>query len=224
MLDANKPHANGVSKGGDITQRIAVLRVAPESAPFALFIQFESREWNSKPLAAGAHRIFPDLQRPEGVLRFVKFRPAFALKLNCNILHLEDDDNDAFFFQRALQAFGFAGAYGRVTSVEQAILYLCGDGKYADRSRFPVPDVLVMDSTVGHRNAAMDLLEWMSRQKGFQHIVKIALTGDMNPAAAESMRALGVTEFLSKGSTVTEFNCAVHDALQRCLHSPKQCE
>src|SRR6185369_17231604 len=50
------------------------------------------------------------------------------------ILHVDDSEDDRFLFKRAWQRAGIHLALVSLTSGEQAIDYLAGNGEYADRS------------------------------------------------------------------------------------------
>jgi hypothetical protein len=71
-----------------------------------------------------------------------------GVNLKCKILHLEDSDDDSFFFRRALRFVGYSGAYSRVCGVFDARRFLAGEGEFCDRVQFPWPDILVVDSTL----------------------------------------------------------------------------
>ncbi len=140
------------------------------------------------------------------------------LKLDCTILHLEDDDNDALFFERALQRLKFTGFYHRVWNVQSVIDYLSGAGEFADRKSFPLPDTLVTDSALG--NAAgpqtKDLIEWLDQREEFRRIVRIMLTGDMSNGEQLKWIERGIACVLLKGASHDETTKAVGEILRRC--------
>jgi hypothetical protein len=138
------------------------------------------------------------------------------LNLTCNILHLEDDDNDSLFFQRALKRRDFTGAYRRVSTVEAAIRYLDGTDEFAERRLFPLPHVLVMDSSLAGNQKTEDLLKWLEGRIEFRPLVRLMLTGGVNPAAEESWKKRGVTAVLAKGITLNDFAASVEEVLRRC--------
>ena len=55
------------------------------------------------------------------------------------VLLVEDSPDDAFFVKRAFASAGLNHPLIAVEDGSEAIEYLCGKGKYADRSVFPVP-------------------------------------------------------------------------------------
>ena len=139
------------------------------------------------------------------------------LNLKCNILHLEDDDNDSLFFQRALKRRDFMGAYRRVSTVEAAIRYLNGTHEFAERRLFPLPNVLVMDSSLSGYQTTEDLLKWIEGKSEFRPLIRVMLTGGVNPAAEESWKKRGVNAVLAKGVTLSDFAASVEEVLRRCM-------
>jgi len=61
------------------------------------------------------------------------------------ILLVEDDENDVFFFRRALAKADSKLSFHLVTDGELALQYLNGQGNYADRAAHPLPDIVFLD-------------------------------------------------------------------------------
>ena len=80
-----------------------------------------------------------------------------------SILLVEDDEDDRFLAERTLRKAGLKVAFhapdGRV-----AVDYLSGEGKFADRGAYPLPDVVLLDLKIpeitGHQ-----VLEWINTQE-----------------------------------------------------------
>ncbi len=62
-----------------------------------------------------------------------------------NILVAEDNGDDAFFLKRAVLKAGINAPMQFVPDGEEALKYLEGGGRYADRSTFPMPSLLLLD-------------------------------------------------------------------------------
>ena len=66
------------------------------------------------------------------------------------ILLVENNPDDAFFVQRAFASSALNYPVFSVQDGAQAIEYLCGRGKYADRKVYPVPRLVIADLTMPH--------------------------------------------------------------------------
>ena len=62
-----------------------------------------------------------------------------------SILLAEDNEDDVVLFQHRLHVAKILNPLQIVTDGEEVIAYLCGEGKYADRTVYPVPIVLFLD-------------------------------------------------------------------------------
>lgn len=61
------------------------------------------------------------------------------------MLYVEDDENDVFIMRRALQHSRRLWRVNAVADGQQAMNYLLGAGKYADRQEFTEPDIVLLD-------------------------------------------------------------------------------
>jgi CheY-like chemotaxis protein len=62
-----------------------------------------------------------------------------------NILLVEDNSDHAELVRRGLERFPFANFLHHVEDGEAALDYIFGRGSYADRARFPAPDLVLLD-------------------------------------------------------------------------------
>ena len=91
------------------------------------------------------------------------------------ILLVEDDGNDVFFFRRALRKAELDLPLQLVTDGEQAVRYLNGDGKYRDRGAHPLPDIIFLDLKLPYLSG-MEVLEFIQKQPALHKIEVIVLT------------------------------------------------
>src|SRR5690349_4005018 len=66
-------------------------------------------------------------------------------KYFATILVVEDDANDQVLIEKALRTAGVAGPMHMVGDGAEAIAYMMGEGKYADRSVFAYPTFIMTD-------------------------------------------------------------------------------
>ncbi len=66
-------------------------------------------------------------------------------KFHATILIVEDDPNDQFLMERAFRNIGVTDPIQVVSNGEEAIAYMMGEGKYADREKFAYPTFIITD-------------------------------------------------------------------------------
>ena len=119
------------------------------------------------------------------------------------ILVAEDDENHAFFIQRAFQQVGLLNPVHFVPDGEQAIAYLKGEGRYASRSEFPLPCLLLLDLKMPNRNG-FEVLEWLRDQPTLKALRVIVLTTSGATADINRAYKLGANSFLTKPMNFTD--------------------
>jgi CheY-like chemotaxis protein len=118
------------------------------------------------------------------------------------ILHVEDDSNDVFFFRRAMNKNGVLNPVQVVSDGRQAIDYLQGAGKFADREKFPLPGLVLLDLKLPYV-MGLDVLRWIRQQCGSELIV-LLLTASSEEADIAAAYRLGANGFLVKPSDASE--------------------
>lgn len=116
------------------------------------------------------------------------------------LLLVEDDENDVFFLQRALKKAGVELLLHVVSDGEQALQYLDGTGKYAERAVYPVPALIFLDLKLPYLSG-FEVLEHIRKQPVLGGIQVVVLTS--SPEERDRKRAfeLGAQEYLVKPAT-----------------------
>jgi CheY-like chemotaxis protein len=117
------------------------------------------------------------------------------------ILLVEDDDDDRIFVRRAVRTIGIEARVETVSSADEAEDYLMGRNKFADRRRFPLPDLVLCDLVMPLRSG-LELLTWLKRESPFQHMRAIAMSGTGDLDQLHHLRSLGLGEIVDKTSMV----------------------
>ena len=116
------------------------------------------------------------------------------------ILLVEDNKDDVFLMERALQAARIANPVIVVETGQQAMDYLAGAGRFADRERYPLPAVVFLDLKLpfayGH-----EVLAWIRRQKEFESLIVIVLTSSNEASDLSRCYSLGANSYLVKPPT-----------------------
>src|SRR2546423_5947361 len=114
------------------------------------------------------------------------------------ILQVEDDPNDVFFLQRAMTKAGVENPIHVASDGQQAIDYLQGAGKFADRGEFQLPCLILLDLKLPHV-MGLDVLKWIRQQPGLALPVML-LTASAQKADIATAYRLGANGFLVKPS------------------------
>jgi CheY-like chemotaxis protein len=113
------------------------------------------------------------------------------------VLYVEDDEDDAFFLQKAFLKVGISNPLLIVTDGQQAIDFLSGKGKYADRVACPLPCLILLDLNLPKKNG-LEVLRWIRDQPAFSAIPVVILTASNQPADIHCACTLGANAYLLK--------------------------
>jgi len=114
-----------------------------------------------------------------------------------SILLAEDDENDVFFVERAFKQAQIANPLHHVKDGEEAIAYLRGDGPYADREKFPLPCLLLMDLKMPRKNG-FDVIAWLRGQPGLKRLPVVIFTSSQEDPDVNRAYELGANTYLVK--------------------------
>lgn len=112
------------------------------------------------------------------------------------ILQVEDDPNDVFLVCHSLRKSGITAEIQVVTDGQQAINYLQGAGKYADRIKYPWPAFVLLDLKLP-RVMGMEVLKWIRRESKVPLVV-IIMSASNDDTDIATAYALGANAFLTK--------------------------
>jgi CheY-like chemotaxis protein len=124
------------------------------------------------------------------------------------ILIAEDDDNDYWFFEWAFNKVARGSSLRRVQDGREAMQYLSGEGKYADRQAHPLPRLLITDLSMPHADG-FALLEWKRQKAHLPGLPMIVLTSSESPADMERAFSLGAHSYHVKPRQFDRFTALV---------------
>lgn len=116
------------------------------------------------------------------------------------ILHAEDDENDVFFLRRAVQKAGLACQLFHVPDGQEAVDYLSGKPPYADRTRYPWPDLVLLDLKMPRMNG-FDVLGWLREHSALGTVPIIILSSSSQQEDVNRALALGAADYRTKPHT-----------------------
>lgn len=114
------------------------------------------------------------------------------------ILLVEDDENDVFFMQWAVNRAGVVNPIRVANDGREAIDYFKGAGRFANRKEFPLPCLVLLDLKLPFV-MGLDVLGWIRQQPELAPIV-IVLSSSVAQADIEAARRLGANGYLVKPS------------------------
>ncbi|HWD21474.1 MAG TPA: response regulator [Verrucomicrobiae bacterium] len=120
-----------------------------------------------------------------------------------NILYAEDNPDDVLIFKMACKRAGWAQPLHAVEDGETAIAWLNGDAPYADREKYPLPDVLLLDLKMP-RKTGFDVLEWARKSANFAALPVIILSSSDDPRDMKRSLELGATGYVVKTASCEE--------------------
>ena len=115
------------------------------------------------------------------------------------ILLVDDDEDDAFLMQTVFRKLNITNPLQRVADGEEAIGYFEGRGPYQDRSKYPLPVVVLLDLNMPRRNG-FEVLAWLRTHPVFGKVTVHILSASMRQVDVEEAFALGANSYLVKPS------------------------
>ncbi len=113
------------------------------------------------------------------------------------VLLCEDDPDDVLLTQIAFEKARLANPLQIVRDGEEAIAYLKGEGHFADRTRFPLPILVLLDLKMPKIDG-FRVLEWLRGQPGLDRVcVAIMTSSDHDPDITRAYE-LGADSYLIK--------------------------
>jgi len=121
------------------------------------------------------------------------------------ILLAEDDPNDVLLIQRAFQKAGLRNALKVTRDGGQAIEYLGGEGMYANRERFPIPFLLLLDLKMPGTDG-FEVLQWVRKEPELKRLLVVVLTSSNLQADVDRVYELGANSYLVKPVDASKFH------------------
>ena len=113
------------------------------------------------------------------------------------VLLVEDEPNDVLFAERAFRRLGLSETLSVAKDGQEAIDYLLGSGEYRDRSRFPLPTLVLLDLKLP-RKSGFDVLSEMRLHPELSQVAVIVLTSSQEPADMTKAKDLGARDYRVK--------------------------
>ncbi|HKW16327.1 MAG TPA: response regulator [Terriglobales bacterium] len=119
------------------------------------------------------------------------------------ILLVEDEVSDANLITRAFEKAKVMNPVVHLSDGDKALRYLAGKAEYADRLKYPLPAVILLDLKLPGATG-MQILQWMRAQGEIRRIPVVVLTADENPKTVDAAYDLGANSYLVKPANAAE--------------------
>ncbi|MEY2408882.1 MAG: hypothetical protein QOF48_1552 [Verrucomicrobiota bacterium] len=132
------------------------------------------------------------------------------------ILLVDDSDDDLSLMRHACRAAQFQATLQTVNNGDEALAYLKGEGVYADREKFPLPIVMLLDLNMAKVNG-FGVLAAVRAQPALKRLTIIVLTASTRPEDVERAFDLGANSYLVKPSAMVgliAMICCLRDWLE----------
>lgn len=113
------------------------------------------------------------------------------------ILLAEDNETDVLLVRRSLRQAGVAASMEIVPDGDHAIAYLAGRPPYADRTRYPLPVLLLLDLKMPRRSG-FDVLDWLRNESGLRRLPTVVFTNSSEVSDVNRAFDLGANSYLVK--------------------------
>jgi CheY-like chemotaxis protein len=113
------------------------------------------------------------------------------------ILLAEDQEDDVLLIRRAFSKARIPNPLYVVGNGEEVIWYLKGEGKYANREEYPLPDLLLLDLKMPIMDG-FEVVKWIRRQPCLAGLRVLVLTSSDSVRDVNLAYKLGANSFLVK--------------------------
>jgi CheY-like chemotaxis protein len=113
------------------------------------------------------------------------------------VLSVDDNDVDGALLERAFKRCSIPSRLFRVSEGPQAMAYLTGHGIYADRTAYPLPDLILLD-LVMPKMSGMEVLKWIREQPELKKTAVLIFTSSEKPEDVKDATRTGANGYLVK--------------------------
>lgn len=139
-------------------------------------------------------------------------------KYYATILVAEDNPDDRHFIELGFRKIGVKGPIHLVESGEEAIAYMRGEGRYADRTQFAYPSFVITDLKMP-KGDGFTVLDFLKRNPAWAIIPTVVLSASADPDDIKKSYMLGASSFHCKPAGLdglVKLLAVVHDYWMTC--------
>jgi CheY-like chemotaxis protein len=115
-----------------------------------------------------------------------------------SVILIADDDEDALLLlENAFELAGVSNPRRAVRTGKEAIDYLNGSGIYAEREKYPLPALMLLDLKMPGRDG-FEVLKWCRQQKEWAELPIVVMTSSNEDTDIQRAMALGAAAYQIK--------------------------
>ena len=126
------------------------------------------------------------------------------------ILAVDDSDDDLLLLKMAFRKSDRLSLIHMANSGEEAVAYLKGERQFAERAKFPLPDMVLLDLKMPRMNG-FEVLAKLQEAKLPQAPVVVALSSSALPGDIERALSLGARFYQTKPTTILQLADVIRD-------------
>ena len=125
-------------------------------------------------------------------------------KYDATILVVEGDEYERAFMGRAFRKLGVKGPVQLLSSGDEAIAYMKGEGRYADRKEYAYPSFVLTALKMPHGDG-FSVLAFLKRNPEWAVIPTVVLSHSASHAEVKKAYRLGASSFHTKPGAQDDF-------------------
>ena len=103
-----------------------------------------------------------------------------------------------------------------VNDGDAAIDYLTGNGAFADRGKYPLPCLLLLDLSMPAKTG-FEVLRWIRAHPRLKTLSVVIVSGSNQERDVEAVKQLGITDYLVKPTTLNQLTESIRARLSLWL-------
>lgn len=139
--------------------------------------------------------------------------PDAVMTTGLTVLYAEDDTNDAFFMRHAFGKLSEAVTLQIVSNGRDVLHYLNCEGEYGDRSRYPVPSLLLLDVKMPVLSGLEVLAEVRSHPE-FAAMPVLMFSSSAQESDVAHSRRLRANAYFVKPANATQLHLVMQEVLK----------
>jgi len=132
------------------------------------------------------------------------------MREKARLLVAEDNAHDIFLLKRAFIKAGIDVPMHIVNDGQEAVDYLLGEGRFADRKEYPLPTLLVIDLKMP-RLSGFDVIRWVREHDGLRRLPILVLSSSGLGKDVNRAYDLGANSYLLKPSRFEDLELLAED-------------